>query len=201
MTFAVIDPNDNELAALPLRISFPTWEKYQSRATNKALTGIMPPGIYHGFNVVPAGGLNVIIEADGGTALVLTEAGESINVQGQHPITQSLTPGTHCVLLTVNFTVNVLTTQVSVDSLISPADIVISASPTAPNSLLLAVITIGAGTTVIDSDMIDTRAVSRRSIADLQSLVHQTVLSTMALQTQMITLSQAVMELKLAQNG
>ena len=50
---------------LPILSQSVRWgENYVSRALNVKSAGIIPPGIYHGYNIKPGGGMAVLIEHD-----------------------------------------------------------------------------------------------------------------------------------------
>lgn len=88
----------------PILRQFVRWgEEYVSRALNGKFSGIIPPGVYHGFVLKPAGGLRILVDHEEGwprSVAVVERDGYSISVALDDPgVIQIPAPGTWFVCI------------------------------------------------------------------------------------------------------
>lgn len=146
--------------ALPLLTSMAFGETYVAEMFNMQNKAVAKSGVYSGFKVEPAGGLNLIVSSpsDSVSGAIVDCGKVPIQVFQQHDIPVVVETGGHVIVaIEAHFEHGVPTKQVSTDSLIDAAKIVtLINKPLSDNQLLLAEIDLTAGQTVISQSMIDT---------------------------------------------
>ncbi|WP_335919812.1 hypothetical protein [Shewanella algae] len=146
------------LANKALLADIQAFEPYASSALNRKLRGIINPGIYHGFDVVPGEGLAVLIQSPGDSAAAV-EVGESylLTVRQQASVSVPVPAGRRSVIcLKVVYSLDIETDQVNADSQVKAAEIVaVNVGDEPAGSIILAEVNVPSDVTAITAPMID----------------------------------------------
>ncbi|WP_345870289.1 hypothetical protein [Shewanella algae] len=146
------------LANKALLADIQAFEPYASSALNRKLRGIINPGIYHGFDVVPGEGLAVLIQSPGDSAAAV-EVGESylLTVRQQASVSVPVPAGRRSVIcLKVVYSIDIETDQVNADSQVKAAEIVaVNVGDEPAGSIILAEVNVPSDVTAITAPMID----------------------------------------------
>ena len=143
-------------------------EPMTSAALNRKFFGIMPEGIYRGFNVVPAGGLTVSIGDDPVNVAVVNVDGFMLNVRGCRPIKLEVPVGREVyAIIEANYAVGRRTTQTDINASIKAADLrIINPNELRKNHVIVFSANLPVGTTEISADQIITEKRQQSSILD-----------------------------------
>ncbi len=114
---------DQMRADLPLLADIQFLEPFGSEALNRKFLGIIPKGVYQGFEVSVLSDDKVRVSGSLGndTALVVRNS-NAITVQGQHPVDFTIPTGVqYSIVIEINYTYGVLTKQVDATSALDAA--------------------------------------------------------------------------------
>jgi len=167
----------SERAAMPLVTSLAYGETHVSEMINKAMYGIISPGIYSGYTPQPGAGLNLSIMADAddpfinGVAIVNIN-GVQLRVFQQLDISVLLTKNiVNAVILRGNYEYGVLTNQVDSTSDINPADVlVVAVDDIEDGDVTLCYVDLTDGATQVTEDHINLRV---RTTSNLDVYAHE----------------------------
>lgn len=121
---SVVPLSDQDRAELPLLADTQFFELMGSVSFNRKFTGIVPPGIYRGFNFSITGVDKVTVCTDVKNTAAVERDGQIITVQGQHPIVVTITRGVEvAVVIEAISQYGLLTSQVDKGSAVLAAQI------------------------------------------------------------------------------
>lgn len=143
-------------------------EPMTSAALNRKFFGIMPEGIYRGFNVVPAGGLTVSIGDDPVNVAVVNVDGFMLNVRGRRPVKLEVPVGREVyAIIEANYAVGRQTTQTNMNASIKAADLrIINPNELRKNHVIVFTANLPVGTTEITKENIQTHKRQQSTILD-----------------------------------
>ena len=161
-----------EQSSLKLHTSIAFGEPMGSSAINKVFHNIANHGIYEGFEIELAGGMDVVIAGSGQHTAVARHDDVSLTIHGQNPHTITLTAGQAGVIaINSSYAYGVQTKQVSTVATIEAAEYVILANlnQAASHHVIIAEFTIPSGTTELNESMF---SVVNRSVGGLELEPH-----------------------------
>lgn len=156
----IVPPAQSALDNLPLLTDMQFGERHTSQALNRKGAGVVRPGVFRGFDCLPAGGLDLVISSaniapKNGVAYIEYN-NYSLTVFQQHDVTLTATEGDWYVVLEANYGWKVVTDQIDINSRVKAAEIkLISISDLAENQVILCRLTIPGGTSVVLEEHID----------------------------------------------
>ena len=121
-----VPPRESDADAQPFYASLVFNELHASRAINRHLTGIVPSGVFRGFDCVADGGLVVRVTSEhlkGHGVASVEYDNMSITVQQQHDARVMMQKGEQYIVLEVNYQWGTLTKQVDIHSEIDAATV------------------------------------------------------------------------------
>lgn len=155
----LIPPTQADISQLPFLADIQYLEPISSAALNRKFTGIVPPGIYRGFEYSMPGGMVLAIGANGapGTAVV-ERNGYCITVQQVNPASIVVPAGlVGYVVLEAFYGEGVKTRQVSTDSTIDAAALkVIAKADLQPHHIILYSVNTPANAVQLQPDHVTT---------------------------------------------
>jgi hypothetical protein len=135
------------------------YEPYGSSAFNRQLRGVIPKGIYLGFNLSPApSGLSVVVSSSGASAAAIEVAQDwLINVRQRLAVTLAVPAGRiSSVVLTAFYDGSTFTDQVDADSTVKAAQLlVVNAGSEPVGSLILGQLNVPSNAANITNQMIN----------------------------------------------
>ncbi len=137
-----------ELASLPLIADVQYLEPYTSTALNRKFFGVIPKGIYRGFDVEPSGSNTLIVKA-GGSAAIEKDT-YLITVHGQHDISLDIPHDISVyIVLDAEYEHGTVTKQVDNSSLVDAATIsVIAEADLQPHHVVVCGVYLPSGETL-----------------------------------------------------
>lgn len=156
-----------DLEALDIIADMQFFEPLTSAALNRKFFGIMPEGIYRGFNAVPSGGLTVTVADDPVNVAVVNVDGMMLNVRTLRPIKLTIPVGREVfAIIEATYAVGRKTTQVDATSSIKAADLrIVNQSELRGNHVIVFTANLPVGTTEIKPEHILTQ---KRQIASIR---------------------------------
>ncbi|ANT70225.1 hypothetical protein [Aeromonas hydrophila] len=150
----LLPPSGPDYAALPLLADMQYLEPFGTDALNRKFHGIVPPGIYRGYQYSLPGGMKFAIGANKNGVAVVEIENWSINVHQVAPVELTVPKGfSGYVVLDATYGIGVITKQVDSSSQIDAA--IIKLVPTAellPRHVILYTLAVpGTATAMLDS--------------------------------------------------
>ena len=150
----LLPPSGPDLAALPLLADMQYLEPFGTDALNRKFHGIVPPGIYRGYQYSLPGAMKLAIGATKNGVAVVEVGNWSINVHQVAPVELTVPAGfAGYVVLDATYGIGVVTKQVDANSQIDAA--IIKLVPTAellPRHVILYTLDVpGAATVMLDA--------------------------------------------------
>lgn len=150
----LLPPSGPDLAALPLLADLQYLEPFGTDALNRKFHGIVPPGIYRGYQYSLPGGMKIAIGATGNGVAVVEIDNWSINVHQVAKVELTVPkPFAGYVVLDATYGIGVITKQVDASSKIDAA--VIKLVPTAqllPRHVIICTLDVpSSATAMLDS--------------------------------------------------
>ncbi|WCH25176.1 hypothetical protein [Aeromonas salmonicida] len=150
----LLPPSGPDLAALPLLADMQYLEPFGTDALNRKFHGIVPPGIYRGYQYSLPGAMKIAIGATKNGVAVVEVGNWSINVHQVAPVELTVPKGfAGYLVLDATYGIGVVTKQVDANSLIDAA--ILKLVPTAellPRHVILYTLNVPlAATAMLDS--------------------------------------------------